>query len=125
MESGVHKLAVICFLIVGLSHIVQPRTWVDFFISLREKGKIGVFITAFIHLPLGVLIVGFHNVWTGIPCILTVMGWCWVLKSFLYFVFPSVGLRGLALVSVEHAGRFRIAGVFLLVLGLVLSYPLL
>jgi hypothetical protein len=29
MEVAVEKLAVICFFLFGISHIVQPRAWVE------------------------------------------------------------------------------------------------
>ncbi len=125
MEIAIEKLAVLCLFIFGLSHIVQPRAWAEFFIYLRQKGVIGVYITAFIHLPLGALIVSFHNVWTGIPALLTVLGWCWVIKSTLYFVFPKVGMWGLSHVSVERASHFVVAGVVSLVLALIIAFPLL
>ena len=65
MESAIQKLAIISFFIIGISHIIQPRAWAQFFIDIREKGVTGSFITAFMHFPLGALIVVFHNVWRG------------------------------------------------------------
>jgi hypothetical protein len=124
MEMSVLKLSVLSFLIISLSHIVQPRAWVDFFIYLRQKGVTGVFITAFIHLPFGVFVVAFHNVWTGIPAILTVMGWGLVCKGTLYFIFPRVGLLSLSHVSVERTRDFVIAGAVMLGLTIVLALPL-
>jgi len=56
VEIAIQRMAIVCFLIIGLSHIVQARAWAEFFIYLRGKGLIGVFIVAFIHLPMGVLI---------------------------------------------------------------------
>ena len=125
MEIAIERLAVLCLLIFGLSHIVQPRAWAELFVHLRSKGVIGVFITAFIHLPLGALVVSFHNVWTGIPSLLTVLGWCWVIKSTLYFVFPRVGLWSLSKVSVERASGFVVAGVVMVVLALIIAFPLM
>jgi len=104
---------------------VQPRGWVDFFIYLRQKGVIGVFITAFIHLPFGVFVVAFHNNWTGIPAILTVIGWGLVCKGTLYFIFPSVGLWSLSHVSVERTWHFVIAGAVMLGITIVLALPLI
>ncbi len=49
MESAIQKLAVISFLVIGLSHILQPRAWAQFFIDIRSKGETGSFINAFIH----------------------------------------------------------------------------
>ena len=86
MESAIQKLAIICFFVIGISHITQPRAWAQFFIEIREKGEIGSFIAAFIHFPLGALIVSFHNVWQGSPLLLTLIGYSLLLKSIVYFV---------------------------------------
>ena len=74
METAVEKLAAICILVTGLSHIIQPRVWAEFFIMLREKGKVGSILCGLLHFPLGVIIVAFHNVWHGLPIVVTIMG---------------------------------------------------
>jgi CDP-diglyceride synthetase len=108
-----------------LSHIFQHRLWAQFFIDLRSKGEVGSFINAFIHFPLGALIVAFHNVWQGIPMILTLLGYAWVLKSLIYFVLPSVGLKSMSRVSVEKSWEFIIAGVVMLSIGGILLFSII
>src|SRR5215475_7508159 len=103
MELAIQRLAIVVFLVVGLSHIFQPRVWAQFFIEIREKGATGSFIVAFIHFPLGALIVAFHNVWQGTPVILTLTGYSLVLKSFIHFVFPKRGLKSLSRASLERS----------------------
>jgi len=112
MEAAVTRLAIITFFIIGVSHIVQSRVWVRFFMNLHTKGEVGSFLNALLHLPLGVLIVSFHNVWHGLPLVLTLIGWGLVLKSFIYFVFPQRGLKTMARVSMEKSWEFVVAGVF-------------
>ena len=114
MELAVQKLAIVNFFVIGLSHIIQPRAWAQFFIDLREKGATGSFIVAFIHFPLGALIVAFHNVWHGLPMILTFIGYALVLKSLVYFIFPERGLKSLSRVSLEKSWEFVAGGVFFL-----------
>ena len=123
MELAIERLAVLYFLIMSLSHILQPRAWAEFFTYLRQKGVVGVFITGFIHLPFGVLVAAFHNVWTGIPAILTVIGWGQVCKGTLYFLFPQVGMWSLSHVSVERAKNFVIAGIVMLAITIILAIP--
>ena len=89
METSVEKLVAINFLVFGLSHLLQPRVWVQFFIMLREKGEVGSFLNGFVHFPLGAFIVAFHNVWHGIPMIVTIIGWGLVIKSTLYFMLSA------------------------------------
>ena len=124
MEVAIQKLAIVSFFIIGLSHIFQPRVWAQFFIDIRSKGEIGSFINAFIHFPLGALIVAFHNVWEGIPTVLTLMGYAWVLKSLIYFVLPSHGLKSMSRVSLEKSWQFIIAGVVMLGIGGLLLFSL-
>lgn len=124
MERAVQVFAIIHLVVIGLSHVVQPRAWVDFFIVLRERGHAGVFATAFLSLIFGSIIVAFHNVWSGLPVVLTVLGWAQVLKAFIYFVFPELGLRKLQLPSHERAHQFIYPGVAFLLLAGILAYHL-
>ncbi len=124
MEVAIQKLAIVSFFVIGLSHIFQPRVWAQFFIDLRSKGETGSFINAFIHLPLGALIVAFHNVWQGIPTILTLIGYGWVLKSLIYFVLPSYGLKSMSRVSLEKSKGFVVAGVVMIGIGGLLLFSL-
>ena len=125
MELAITKLAIIYFFITGVSHIVQPRVWTQFFIDMRSKGEVGSFHNALLHFPLGVLIVSFHNVWHGLPVVLTLIGWGLVLKSLIYFVFPRHGLKMLARVTMERSWEFRVAGLFSFVINALLIFSLL
>lgn len=125
MEEAVQKLAVICFLLTGLSHIFQPKVWVNFFIALREKGVVGAFINGFVHYPLGAIIVAFHNVWHGIPLVLTLIGYGLLLKGLICFVFPKLALHSLERVSMERSWEFVVAGVFSVGLSGLFLYSLL
>ena len=125
MELAVQKLAIVNFLVVGLSHIIQPRAWAQFFIDIREKGATGSFIIAFIHFPLGALIVAFHNVWHGLPMILTFIGYGLVLKGLVYFIFPERGLKSLSRVSLEKSWEFIAGGIFSMGLSVLLTLMLI
>jgi hypothetical protein len=120
MESAIERFTVLSYLIIGLSHILQPRVWVQFFLNLRDKGEAGIFAIAFLHLPLGLLIVSFHNVWTGIPAVVTVVGWANVLKGTLYFLFPAIGMKTVGRVRIERAHEFVIAGAVLVIMLIAL-----
>ena len=70
MERAVEFLAVINFLVMGVSHIVHRRAWAESFIWLRGRGHAGVFVHGFLSLSFGSLVVAFHNVWTGLSVVL-------------------------------------------------------
>jgi hypothetical protein len=122
MAKSVEVLAIILFGVVGLSHLVQPKAWAEYFILLRGKGEAGAFVDGFVHLPLAGFIIAFHNVWFGIPAVLTLLGWCFLIKSLLRFCLPKVGLRMMARVSVERSWEFQVAGAILMVLAGLLGY---
>ena len=124
MELAIQKLVALSCFIVGLSHILQPRTWAQLFIGWREKGDVGVFYTGLLHFVFGVLIAAFHNVWSGIPLLVTLLGWAWTLKGLLYLCWPAIGRRSLARVSLDRAHEFVIAGVVLVLIALVIGWSL-
>ena len=124
MERAIEYFAVINCIVIGLSHVVQPRAWAEFFIWLRAKGAAGSFANGFLSLSFGSLIVGFHNVWVGVPAVLTVLGWAQVVKSVVAFVHPEAGLRSMARVTPENAWHFVVPGVVLLAIGGLLAYHL-
>jgi len=124
-ETSVEKLTALFFFVTGVSHIVQPRAWVRFFIMLRGRGEVGSFLNALVHFPLGAFIVAFHNVWHGLPLIVTLIGWGLTVKSTIYFVFPRYGVRMLGTISLERSWHFVVAGVFSVLLAAVIFYPLI
>ena len=122
METATEIFAAVFLTVIGLSHVAQPRSWVEFFVWLRGKGHAGVFVNGFLTLGFGAFIVAFHNVWTGLPMILTLIGWSQVVKGLVAFVVPQVSLWGLARISPDRAWMFVVGGVFALALSAVLWY---
>ena len=122
MERSVEVLAIILFGVLGLSHILQPDAWVEFFILLRSKGKAGAFVDGFLNLPLAGIIIGFHHTWSGIPAVLTLVGWCLLIKGLIRFCAPKQALRIMARVSVERSWEFQVAGAVFVVLSGFLGY---
>jgi|SRR5579864_1043027 len=122
MERPVEVLAIILFGILGLSHILQPKAWVEFFILLRGKGEPGAFVDGLLNLPAGGVIVGFHNIWSGIPLVLTLVGWGLLIKGLIRFCAPRQALRMMTRVSLERSWEFQVAGAFLVGLAGLLGY---
>ena len=124
-ETSVQIFAIIHLTTIGLSHIVAHRTWAEFFVQLRSKGKPGVFVVAFMSLGFGSIVAAFHPVWSGIPLVLTLLGWAQVLKGLLYFCLPGFGLRRLELVSMERSRMFMAPGFAFVAFSGLLLYDLL
>ena len=122
MERATEVFAVLNLAIIGASHIAQPRGWVEFFIFLRERGHAGVFFNGMLSLTFGSILVSFHNVWTGLPMVVTLLGWAQVLKGLLSLVAPSIGLKKMMRVSMERAWEFQAAGVALVLLAALIAW---
>ena len=74
---------------------------------------------------MGSFIVAFHNIWGGVPTILTVCGWAALAKGAVYLLFPELGVKRLTAGLKFGAGLWRTGGVLYVVLGLVvLQYAL-
>jgi uncharacterized protein YjeT (DUF2065 family) len=122
METGIQIAVAIQLAVFGAAHLLRPRALVQFYGMLSSKGEAGVICIAMFSLCAGSLIVAFHNVWTGIPVVLTILGWAKVLKGTAYFLFPSFGLRQIARVTPERTNLFRWPGIPLLVISALLAW---
>ena len=117
MEQATQVFAAISFLVIGLSHLGQPKAWVAFYQALAARGIPGVFLEGFLLLNFGAFIVAFHNVWHGPALLLTLIGWSQVLKGLGRFLAPQFGLRVMQRVTLERAWTFQIGGVVALLLS--------
>jgi hypothetical protein len=125
MEKAIEMFAAVNFLVIGLSHLLQPRAWIEFFAWLRSKGHAGVLVNGFLSLGFGSIVVAFHNVWTGLPMVLTIVGWAHVAKALLNFVAPQIGMRSLERVSPERTHEMVTAGGLFLALSALMWYLVL
>ena len=124
-QTAIEAFAALYFLTIGLSHLFQPHAWVDFFVRLRERGPSGSFTEGFLCLSFGALIVAFHNTWSGLPMVLTLLGWAQVAKGILRFVAPQLSLRMYQRVAHERAWELRVGGAVALGIAAFLGYLLL
>jgi uncharacterized protein YjeT (DUF2065 family) len=83
-----------------------------------------VLIHGFLTLGFGSIVVAFHNVWTGIPAVLTILGWLMVLKALVTFLYPALGLRSLNRVSPARTYELRMPGIVYLVIAALLAWHL-
>lgn len=119
---GIERLTALAFIVTGLSHVAAPRAWARFFVAMRDSDPVPGFANAFVSLPLGLLILAFHPVWSGPGLVVTLLGCGLTLKATLYLLWPGLARLGLAHVSEERSGQFRIAGLFATGLGLWIGW---
>ena len=122
METGIERLTALAFIITGLSHVAAPRAWIRFFIDMRARGDVAGLLNALVHMPLGLLILAFHPVWSGSGLLVTLIGCALTLKGTLYFVWPSLAPWSMARVSEEKAWQFRIAGAASVAVGVFIGW---
>jgi len=120
--AGIERLTALVLIITSLSHIAAPREWARFFMAMRDRSAVPGFLNAYVHGPLGLLIVAFHWVWSWPQAVVTVIGCGLTSKAALYFLFPGLALKTMAHVSQESAWRFRVAGFGGLALGLFVGW---
>ena len=93
MELLVRELMAAIFLVVGLSHAAHPHLWRKVFLDLGRV-PYAPFIISIVTLPIGLITVLCHNVWTLHPAVMiTLFGWGMTIKSVVYSLFPSVYKR--------------------------------
>lgn len=117
-------MAVGWFLVLGLSHLIRPRAWARFVVMLRSRGEPGAFICGIVCLWVGALIVGFHQVWHGIPIVLTLFGWAQIAKALWYLTLPEASLRHMGRVQENNTRLLLIPGGIFVAIGALLGYDL-
>ncbi len=102
------------FLILGLSHMLQPKMWVDFFVYLHGLGLTGVLIRTFaLELVPALVIVTFHWVWSGPAMLISIYGCLLAIKITLSLLVPNIGLKSLGMAEQHNRRGFVIAGLVL------------
>ncbi|MEM9172971.1 MAG: hypothetical protein AAGA84_09725 [Pseudomonadota bacterium] len=118
--TAVQLVFCFAFLLMGLSHLLQPRMWREFFAHLHSLGTTGVVYRTFMMelIPASVL-VAFHQVWHGVAVVITVYGWLLLLKVVISMLYPAAGLRSLAMAEKAGDRGFIVAGTALIALSVL------
>jgi len=123
VELGIERLAALVLLLTCLSHVTAPRAWAALFQRIGQSEAPGL-ATAAIHLPLGLFIVAFHDVWSGPGTVFTLIGWALLLKGTLHLLFPQLALRSLGIAGTGEQAerRYQLAGVIMTPLAAALMW---
>lgn len=120
VERAIQLLAVLHLSVVGLSHVLAHRAWARYFERLSALGEEGAFVNGVLHFACGSIVIAFHTVWSGIPLVLTLIGYGTAFKGALYLCFPKLGLRSMARVTEARSARFIPAGALMLLIAAAL-----
>lgn len=125
MERGVEIFVAINLIVMGLSHIFAPNAWKAFFTLLHSKGEAGSIANCFLSIGFGSFIVAFHPGFDGVvPSLLTIYGWLLLVKSALYLLVPSLGVKSIETPTKKDAKLFAVPGIIMAALGVALVvYP--
>ena len=124
MERVAEWYALVTCVVVGVSHLVQPRAWAASFAALHRLGTPGAFVNGGLSLVPGAAFVAAHPVWTGPATALTLLGWALVVKGTVCLLAPSVALRGMGRAGAGRGREFSAGGVMLLAVAGTVGYVL-
>jgi hypothetical protein len=103
---------------MGMSHVVRPALWVDFFTRVHAQGTAGLVAKVLaVELWPAALVVALHPVWWGPGIVLTIYGWAQLAKVFLVLLVPEIGMRSLAMAQTKGERGFVLGGVMLMIVG--------
>jgi hypothetical protein len=116
-DFAVRIFAAAHFLVIGLSHLAQPKAWARFFMLLAKQGEAGAFANGFLSLYFGSILVALARPDSAPGVVLLVIGAAQLLKASVAFLLPRASLKSLERVSLERAWEFQAAAPIFLVLG--------
>lgn len=121
VEQWIQQFFAIQLVLIGLSHLLYAKEWSKFFALIQKSGVPSIIIVMY-TLPSGIIIVIGHQVWSGIPLILTLIGWGYLLKCVLYLLIPKLADKTVDNTAKGQRG-LQTVGVVMAVLGGVLGGP--
>ncbi len=120
--KNVQAVVAPAFLLMGLSHLVQPRLWVRFFEVVRQTGVAACIIPMY-TLPLALVLIVGHNVWVwDWPLFLTIAGWGMTIKCTLHLLVPGFADRVLEKNMAKTARGYQVAGAIMTFFGGILTW---
>jgi len=109
------------YIIIGLSLLIQAKTWVKMAKSLDED-RLTIYLIMIFNVIFGLAIITAHNLWEWTPyLIITLTGWGAFLKGAFYLISPKKVSNRLIKAAVSEKTIYLGGGLSLL-MGIWLSY---
>ncbi|GJM32396.1 MAG: hypothetical protein DHS20C18_13970 [Saprospiraceae bacterium] len=123
--QSVEFFVAINLLVMGLSHFLQPKMWVDFFVFLHAKQGVGNILNALLSLTMGSVIIAFHFIWEWPKILVTLYGLLSLIKGGIYLLKPSIGIASIGKVNLEGKNKFRGIGLVMVILAVGILFGLI
>lgn len=123
MENAVAIAAVAgpVYLLLGLSMLFYAKPWQKL-TEQWEQNHLSLFTLMLVTFILGVFIVRSYNVWEwNLWLLVTLTGWCAVVKSVIYFLLPGSTVKALIKVG-TNINLIYLGGLVAVVIGAALGY---
>ena len=115
------KVLGIYLLVIGLSMLINGKTIKPLLINVINDPSL-LFVTGFIALILGILLVVSHNIWVADwRIVITLVAWMALLKGIIRTACPQFALNA-SKKWIENSFNYNISMILVLLIGLFLSY---
>ena len=86
------RLFGVYLIISALAVMVNKDRYKDAYKELK-RDKLQTHVMGSLALVIGLLVVGFHNVWVGWPILITIIGWSAILKGSMILIAPDLMIK--------------------------------
>ena len=86
------KIFGVYLIISALAVMVNKDRYKDAYKELK-RDKLQTHVMGSLALVIGLLVVGFHNVWVGWPILITIIGWSAILKGSMILIAPDLMIK--------------------------------
>jgi len=117
--QSIQLFVAINLFVIGLSHFLRPKLWIEFFEFLYKKGNVGNIFNAMLALGMGSIIFSFHFLWKWPMILVTLYGLLQIVKGLIYLTFPSVGLKSIGKINADSQ-KFKWVGLIMCALCVLL-----
>jgi len=114
------QLLGVFYLVIGLSVLLKKEYYTKLFKTIEKSGMF-VMMMGIVTLLIGTVMVMLHSKWTGgIEVLISVIGWCALLKGVFTLMFPKWSIN--VAKNVVDENGVLVMGVVGSILGLILMY---
>ena len=107
-------------LVGGLANVINPKAFQEIGREFLSSGAL-IFIAGFLALLGGLAIVNTHNLWSGWPVVITILGWLSILAGILRMAFPTL-TRSIGEAMLARDALLRVASGVWVLLGAFITY---